>query len=142
MAIVKAAEKFKKDSSAIFTKYDLTFSQYNVLRVLDASRDGENSLANIRSIMLVSGARITGLTKRLEKNGFIIRKSCTEDERTKTVELTPKGKVTVKQIFQEKEHNIKKYLMKYPDKEKLYLLSIIKEIFKDVESSIPHTWKD
>jgi len=139
MAIVKAAEKFKKDSSAIFTKYDLTFSQYNVLRALDASRNGQNTLANIRGIMLVSGSRITGLTKRLEKNGFIIRKSCTDDERTKTVELTPKGKKTLEQIFPEKERNVKKYLIKHPGKEKLYALSIIRGIFRERENEIAHT---
>ena len=41
MAIVRVAELFKMESSAIFKNYGITFAQYNVLRVLDASKNGQ-----------------------------------------------------------------------------------------------------
>ena len=130
MAIVRAAELFKKESSAIFIKYGLTFSQYNILRVLDKSENGQNNITNIRSIMLVSGSRITGLAKRLEKKGLLIRKSDTNDERIKILEITPKGSQTLKDIFQEKEEHLKKYLLKYSDDEKKEFFEVIKSILK------------
>ena len=74
MAVVRISEQFKKDSSAILANYGLTFSQYNVLRVLDASENGENTITKVSRIMLVSGANMTGIAKRLEKNEFIMRK--------------------------------------------------------------------
>ena len=40
MAMVRIAERFKKNSSALVKNWGLTFSQYNVLRVLDASENG------------------------------------------------------------------------------------------------------
>ena len=75
VALVKASELFKKDSDAIFKNYGLTFSQYNVLRVLAKSTNGQNSVTNASKIMIVSSPNMTGIAKRLEKNGFIIRKN-------------------------------------------------------------------
>ena len=39
MSVVRAAEIFKRIVSTIFRKYNLSFPQYNVLRVVDSSRD-------------------------------------------------------------------------------------------------------
>jgi len=66
MAIVRVSELFTKEASAVFRNYGLTFPQYNVLRVLDASENGQNTMTNISGIMLVSGANMTGIGKRLE----------------------------------------------------------------------------
>jgi DNA-binding MarR family transcriptional regulator len=105
MAMVRAAEIFKRTHSAIFRNYGLSFPQYNILRVLDASRNGINRISEVSRIMLVPGANMTGLTKRLEKNGFIIRKSDPKDERVTLLEITPKGKKTLKNIEQEKDRS-------------------------------------
>ena len=130
MAIVRAAELFKKESSAVFSKYGLTFSQYNILRVLDRSETGQKNISDIRSTMLVSGSRITGLAKRLEKKGLLIKRSNTSDERTKILEITPKGSETLKNIFQEKEEHLKKYLSKYSDDQKKEFFEAIKSILR------------
>jgi MarR family 2-MHQ and catechol resistance regulon transcriptional repressor len=105
MAMVRAAEIFKRTHSAIFRNYGLSFPQYNILRVLDASRNGINRISEVSRIMLVPGANMTGLTKRLEKNGFIIRKSDPKDERVTLLEITPKGKRTLKNIEEEKDRS-------------------------------------
>ncbi len=73
MAMVRIAERFKRSASAVVKKWGLTFSQYNLLRVLDASENGQNTMRNVNRIMLVSSANMTGIAKRLEQNGFIIR---------------------------------------------------------------------
>jgi DNA-binding MarR family transcriptional regulator len=44
--------------------------------------------------MLVPEANMTGLAKRLERDGFLIRKSDSNDERVTILEITPKGKRT------------------------------------------------
>lgn len=128
MAIVRVAERFKKNASTLFKAHDLTFPQYNVLRVLDASRNGQNTIKNVNKIMLVSGANMTGIAKRLEKTGFIVRKSDPNDDRLKRLEITPKGRQVLKAISEEKERHIKRYLMKYSDKEKSAILENLREI--------------
>ncbi|MBF0552583.1 MAG: MarR family transcriptional regulator, partial [Deltaproteobacteria bacterium] len=56
MAILRVAERFKRESASISKNYGLTFPQYNVLRILDASENGQNTIKNVNRIMLVSGA--------------------------------------------------------------------------------------
>jgi len=130
MAVVRVSEQFKKDSSAIFVNYGLTFAQYNVLRVLDASENGENTITNVSRIMLVSGANMTGIAKRLEKNEFIIRKSDPKDERITLLEITPKGRLSLKDICEEKDENLSKYMRRFSANEKDQMLTRLKQILR------------
>ncbi|MBF0525930.1 MAG: winged helix DNA-binding protein [Deltaproteobacteria bacterium] len=130
MAILRVAERFKRESAAISKNYGLTFPQYNVLRILDASENGQNTIKNVNRIMLVSGANLTGITKRLDKMGFIIKKNDPKDDRLKWLEITAKGRQVLKSISEEKELNMKKYVKQYSDEEKSKILSVMKGILK------------
>jgi DNA-binding MarR family transcriptional regulator len=130
MAIVRVAERFKKNSSAVVKKWGLTFSQYNLLRVLDSSNNGQNTMKNVNRIMLVSSANMTGIAKRLEKSGFIIRSSDPNDDRSKRLQITPEGKQVLRDIADRKERSLKKYLTKYSDEQKAELLEVLRKILK------------
>ena len=130
MAIVRVAERFKKNASALFKNWGLTFPQYNVLRVLAASENGQNTMKNVNRIMLVSSANITGIAKRLEKNGFITRTNDPNDERSKRLQITPAGIRVLQAIAEHKERNVKRYLKSYPDEKKTALLEILRDILK------------
>lgn len=130
VALVKASELFKKDSDAIFKNYGLTFSQYNVLRVLNKSTNGQNSVTNASKIMIVSSPNMTGIAKRLEKNGFIIRKNDPRDERITLMEITPKGKRAIENIKTAHDDNMASYLKSFPETEKKRLLEDLKHLFK------------
>jgi len=82
-------------------------------------------------IMLVPGANMTGLAKRLEKGGFIIRKSDPGDERVTILEITPKGKRTLKHIETEKDQWLELMLKNLSNQEKLDLLDKVKRILKN-----------
>jgi DNA-binding MarR family transcriptional regulator len=128
MALVRVAERYKKESSAVFKKYELTFPQYNVLRVLDASKDGQNSIKNVKRIMLISSANMTGITKRLEKLGFITRKNAPEDDRLKYLAITEKGRLVLINISHERVNLELKYLIKHSNEKKIELLSLLRDI--------------
>ena len=131
MAVVRAAEIFKRTHSAIFRNYGLSFPQYNVLRVLDASRNGMNKISGVSRIMLVPGANMTGIAKRLERDGFLIRKSDSNDERVTILEITPKGKRTLKNIEKEKDRSIEIILKGFSQKEKTEFLDKLKRLIKN-----------
>ena len=131
MAVVRAAETFKRNHSAIFRNYGLSFPQYNVLRVLDASRDGMNKISEVSRIMLVPGANMTGIGKRLERNGFLIRKSDPNDERVTIFEITPKGRKTLKNIEQEKDQSIETILRDFSQNDKTEFLDKVKQLIKN-----------
>lgn len=130
MAIVRVAERFKKSSSSIVRNWDLTFSQYNVLRVLDASKNGQNTMKNVNRIMLISGANMTGIAKRLEKKGLIVRTSDSRDDRLKTLQITSEGTRVLRDISMNKDQNLGKYLMEFSNDQKSSLLEILREILK------------
>lgn len=131
VAIVKASEIYQKKAGAIFRNYGLTFSQYNVLRVLNNSPNGKNTITITSRIMLVSGANMTGIAKRLEKDGFIIRRSDTSDERITLLEITPKGKQTIKNISAAKDGLINTFLNAFSEEKKMNVLEDIKRIFEN-----------
>jgi DNA-binding MarR family transcriptional regulator len=128
VAIVRASETYKKEADAIFRNYGLTFSQYNVLRVLNNSAGGKNTITKASRIMLVSGANMTGIAKRLEKNAFIIRKNDAHDERVTLLEITPKGKQAIARISAEKDALIGSYLQSFEAEEIESLLAGVKRI--------------
>ena len=130
MGIVRTAEIFKRNHTAVFRNYGLSFPQYNVLRVLEASKNSQNKMSDISRIMLVPGANITGIAKRLEKDGFIIKKSDPADERVTILEITPKGKRTLKNIENEKDEWLNLMLRNLSQNQKLELLDKIRLILK------------
>lgn len=131
MAIVRAAENFKRSHSAVFRNYGLSFPQYNVLRVIEASKNSQSKMSDVSRIMLVPGANITGLAKRLEKDGFIIKKSDPKDERVTILEVTPKAKRTLKNIEMDKDARLESMLKSFSHDEKLELLSKVKRILRN-----------
>ena len=131
MAIIRAAEHFKRVHSSVFRNFGLSFPQYNVLRVLDASKNGQNKISDVSRIMLVPGANITGLAKRLEKDGFIIKKSDPEDDRVTLLEITPKGKKTLQNIEKEKDQWLELMMKNFSKKDKVELLDKVKLILKN-----------
>ena len=131
MAIIRAAEHFKRVHSGVFRNFGLTFPQYNVLRVLDASKNGQNKISDVSRIMLVPGANITGLAKRLEMDGFIIKKSDPEDDRITLLEITPKGKKALQNIEKEKDQRLELMMKNLSKKEKVELLEKVKLILKN-----------
>ena len=131
MAIVRVAEVFKRNHSAVFRNYGLSFPQYNVLRVLEASKNSQNKMSDVSRIMLVPGANITGLAKRLVKDGFILKKSDEKDERVTILEITPKGKKTLKNIEKEKDAWLELMLKNLSKDQKLELLDKVRKILKN-----------
>ncbi len=134
MAIVRATENFRRVHSAIFRKYGLSFPQYNTLRVLEASEDGRNKISAVGKIMLVPGANMTGIAKRLEREGFIDRISDPSDERVTLLKILPKGRRALKDIRAEKDASIDIILSGLSTKERISSLKNIIKIIKSTAS--------
>jgi DNA-binding MarR family transcriptional regulator len=122
------AEVFKRSVSSTFRKYKLSFPQYNVLRVLDASRNGQSRITNVSRIMLVPGANMTGIAKRLEKSGFITRTSDPSDERVTLLNITPKGKAILTKIEKERDQHMHTMLKGFSAEDKHELLNKVRRL--------------
>jgi DNA-binding MarR family transcriptional regulator len=141
MAIVRAAENFKRTHSAVFKPFGLSFPQYNILRVLESSHMGQNKISVVGKIMLVPGANMTGLAKRLEQKGFITRQPDPDDERVTLLTITEKGRLTLSQIKKEKDFAITAILRNFDSAEKTGLLEKIKQIITATSEMNQHPEK-
>lgn len=135
IATVRAAEFFKRIHSSVFRKYGLSFSKYNVLRALDATRHGRSRISDVSRSMLVPNANITGVAKRLEKEAFIVKKSDPADDRVTILEITQKGKEALRTIEKEKNRSLKTMLKGISEKEKSEFLQKVNIILKNSMSS-------
>jgi MarR family 2-MHQ and catechol resistance regulon transcriptional repressor len=101
-----------------------------VLRVLEASQGGRNKIGDVGKIMIVPVANLTGIAKRLEKEGFIKKISDPTDDRVTILEITPKGRKSLKRIENEKDEWLETLLKNLSENEKLELLDHVRRIIK------------
>ena len=90
LSILRTSDRFQIRFSRLFREYDLTTSQYNVLRILR----GEGKplpILEIAERLLAVVPGITGLVDRLEEADWVRRKRCHEDRRVIYVAPTEKA---------------------------------------------------
>ena len=136
MAVVRTAESFKRVVSSLFRQYDLSFPQYNILRVLDASEGGQTRITEVGRIMLVSGANMTGLAKRLEKNGFIQRNSDPRDERVTLLQITDKGKSVLKEIETTHDDLLENMLQGFSEEDRKTVYNLVRRLLRNIRRMI------
>lgn len=130
LGFVRLAEYLKREQAAVFKRYGLTFTQYNMLRVLDSSEQGRNALSNVSRTMLVGASNLSGLVKRLEKKGFIVRKRHPNDERVTIVEITQKGRQTLRSLDKDKDKDLERILAPISEEDRWFILKKIKQTLK------------
>lgn len=81
--------------------------------------------------MLVPGANMTGIAKRLEKSGFLTRTSDPSDERVTQLKITPKGKTILAKIEKERDQHVHKMLKGFSGAEKRDLLDKVRRLTKN-----------
>lgn len=128
ITVVRAAELFKRRSSALFAAHGLSFSQYNALRVLEIAPEGRQSISGLSRQMLVSSPNLSGIAKRLEKAGFVQRLRDAGDERRTLLEITPQGLAVLARIEAAQRDNIRDLLAPCPAARKAEVLAILKAI--------------
>ncbi len=95
--ILRTSDELQNRMGRLFREYGLTTSQYNVLRILRGEGKPLPSLEIAsRTIQVVPA--ITGLIDRLEKQGLVERKRCTEDRRVVYVSITAKALQILKKV--------------------------------------------
>lgn len=75
----------------IFTKYNLTIQQYNVLRILRGQYPNASTINLIRERMLDRMSDASRIVERLRKADLVERIPCETDRRAVDVRITQKG---------------------------------------------------
>lgn len=91
LEVLVTAERLKAESAEIFKDYDLTPTQYNVLRILRGAREAGLACGEISGRMITRDSDITRVLDRLESRGLITRERQTADRRVVRAFISEKG---------------------------------------------------
>ena len=91
LRIFQTAQVLDKAAQRVFSPHELTAAQFNVLNLL---ADQENGLraSDLAASLIVDPSNVTGLLKRMSRDGLVTNLENTADRRQRIVALTPKGR--------------------------------------------------
>lgn len=95
--VLRTNDRLQNRFGRLFRQYDLTSSQYNVLRILRGEGKPMPCL-EIADRMIQVVPAMTGLLDRLEKQELVKRERCTQDRRVVYIELTDKAKALLNKM--------------------------------------------
>ena len=93
-----------------FKQIELTTTQYNFLRTLDAAETDNLTVTEVADKLLCTRGNITRLVQRLGSSGLIRVGSDERDQRLVRIHLTPEGKARLDQARQLHEASVKQRL--------------------------------
>lgn len=123
--ILRTSDVFHNQFGKLFREFNLTPSQYNVLRILRGEGKPMPSL-EIADRMVQVVPAITGLIDRLQAQNLVKRNRCTEDRRIVYVEITSKALSLLKEI-DEPDINLHRKLIGHLNSDELTELSRLLE---------------
>ncbi len=91
LALLRAADTLWIASHALFARWDLSPSQFNVLNLLADRPDGLTQ-TELGRALIMHRSNVTGLVDRLERRGLLERREAAGDRRAWRVCLTPAGR--------------------------------------------------
>ena len=96
-ALYSATNTVEQMYRPLLERYDLTYTQYIVLMSL--SEEDGISITTLAERIGVANATMTPLLKRLEAKGLLTREVRGDNERQKSVVITPSGRALFKEAF-------------------------------------------
>lgn len=91
-SVMRAHQLLLAQVEEVLRPDELTFARYEVLMLLILSRAGELPLSVVGSRLQVHPASVTGLVKRLERDGLVARRTDPDDGRARRVSVTRRGR--------------------------------------------------
>ena len=86
-----------KELAHKLAEYDLTTAQFGVLEALHHL--GPLTLGDLAEKLLVTGGNVTYVMDRLQKDGLVTRRRCSQDRRVVWAELTEEGRSLIEEVF-------------------------------------------
>ena len=129
---IHIASAFVRDyAEKVFSKYRITDSQYNVLRILKGVYPEGHPRCEIIIRMIDRAPDITRLIDRLEKNGLALRDRSTEDRRHSITKITKKGLKLLDDLQPDFEKLVKSLKINLTDNEWKRLSHLTEKIYEN-----------
>ena len=129
--IKRLSLEIEKLSNPILEPYDLTHSQFKILKYLLLSPPESVKQVDIEHYFSMTNPTITGLVQKLEKKGMIERKINPQDSRSKILCPTQKT-LEMRELFMTLGNELeRKFTEVLSSKEKQELLKLLKKLLRE-----------
>lgn len=128
LSLVRTGDQLDNHLARFFRQHDMTFSQYNLLRILDME-DRPLTCSEIGERLVQVVPAVTALVDRLLKRDLVTRERSETDRRTVYVAITKEGRKLVTPIVEhlrELEHEVMSELKRREQKELIRLLQLVR----------------
>ncbi len=121
-------EEFDKLSNRVLNQYDLTASQFKVLKFIMLKPEFSVRQIDIENYFSMSNPTVTGIIQNLEKKGLIERVENPEDKRSKVMRVTDKTRDMEEELLQIGSELEDMFTQKLTAEEKYILKTILKKM--------------
>lgn len=129
-AMIRAYGLARRVIDPFFARYGISGSQWGVLRVLhraEAEKEPELLLSELGKRLLVRPPSVTGTVDRLERLGLAVRTASPTDLRSKTVGLTPAGRLVIDRVREGHQAQLSMILSGLSDEEQSQLQYLLEK---------------
>ena len=91
LRVVSTANALEKAAKRVFAPHGLTPAQFNVLNLLSDQKEGMRA-SDLAEALVVDPSNVTGLLKRMARDGWIADRANPGDRRQHVTVLAPKGR--------------------------------------------------
>ncbi len=91
LRVFQTAQILDKAAKRVFSPHGLTSAQFNVMNLLAGQKDGLRA-SDLAAQLIVDPSNVTGLLKRMSRDGLVSDLENRDDRRERIVTLTAKGR--------------------------------------------------
>lgn len=124
-AVLEAGDVIAKYMAAYLNEFGLTASKFNTLQVLHEEPRRTVTQNDLSTKLTVTGASITGVLDRLERDNLVARESHPTDRRANLVRLTDEGETLVQNASDLHAIRTQELISVLTDEEKRTLLELL-----------------
>ena len=129
--IKKVSLEFNKISNPYFLKYNLSASQYKIIKYLYSQNSGTARVVDLEKYYSMTHSTTLGLLDELEKNGYTRRVDNPNDKRGKLVALTNKAVNMKTELIKLGEDIENQLTQQLKPKEKAELTRLLLKLIKE-----------
>jgi DNA-binding MarR family transcriptional regulator len=127
VAVVGVAEDLQRGFSDLFKAHDLSFAQYNVLRILRGAGPDGLTCGGVSERLVQHDPDVTRLLDRLEKRALIERHRDQKDRRVVRTAITPVGLELLAQLDEPVDAVHEQQLGHFSDSQLTELIALLED---------------
>ncbi len=131
IALARAYGTVYKSVAHRVAAYELTTAQFGILEAL--YHLGPLTLGDLADKLLVTGGNVTYVMDRLQREGLVTRRRCSEDRRVVWAELSEDGAHLIEQVFPAHAAFINDLMTGLEPEERDTLRTLLKKLGKSIQ---------